>query len=81
MSPDQPTNDCTIDAVRAAKPEALGAFESLAQVTGIGITRVGNGYGLKVNLEREPNAGTILPSTIRGVPVRIEVVGKPIKRR
>lgn len=78
---DQPsTGACTLEAVRAAKPAALGVFERMAEVVGVGITRIGKGYGLKVNLGGEPAAGISLPQEARGVPVRIEVVGTIRKR-
>ena len=51
-----------------------------ASVVGIGLTRVGDGYGVKVNLDAPPRAQANLPETIDGVPVRIEVVG-PIRPR
>ena len=81
MSKKQPDNDCTLDAVRAAKTEALGAFERIVAVTGIGITRIGGGYGLKVNLRKAPDTGTVLPASIKGVPVKVEIVGTPRKRK
>jgi hypothetical protein len=71
---------CDLDQVRAAKSEALTAFGRLAKVAGIGITRTGKGYGLKVNLQTAPDISVVLPKEIRGVPIRIEVVG-PIKKR
>lgn len=80
MSRQQSTGASTLDAVRAAKPEALGVFERMADVVGVGITRVGKGYGLKVNLGGKPAAGVSLPKEVHGVPVRIEVVGKIGKR-
>ena len=53
-------------------PEA-GVLPYLAAVVGVGITRVGEGYGLKINL-REP-ATEALPTEVAGVPVRVDVVG------
>jgi len=70
----------TLDEARAAKSRAQEVFEALVEVVGIGITRVGNGYGLKVNLLAPPPAGAVLPSEVDGVPVRLEVVGQPTKR-
>jgi len=67
----------TLDEVRAAKPRALAVFESLATVVGVGITRVGEGYGLKVNLREAVADGTPLPTEVDGVPVRIAVTGQP----
>jgi hypothetical protein len=78
---DKPTdNSHTVDQVRAVKTAAKGAFERLAEVAGVGVTRIGKGYGLKVNLRSHPKAKTVLPTEIRGVPVRVEVVGA-IKKR
>jgi len=63
----------TLDEARAAKTAASTLFGSLAVVVGVGITRVGEGYGLKVNL-REQAKGP-LPTEVAGVPVQVEVVG------
>lgn len=60
----------------AAKPRALDEFRRMASVVGVGITRIGDGYGVKVNLETSPAADVDLPDKIDGVPVRVEVVGK-----
>ena len=67
---------CTLEEARKAKPRALELFEPLAAVVGVGVTRLGEGYGLKVNLESNPPAGTPLPADVDGVPVRVEVVGR-----
>ena len=66
---------CTLEKARAAKEEAHGVFARLATVAGIGVTRVGRGYGLKINVESAPAGKRALPTEVRGVPVRIEVVG------
>jgi hypothetical protein len=71
---------CTLEEARAAKAEAHGVFARLAKVNGIGLTRVGNGYGLKVNVECAPEGDQSLPTDVRGVPVKVEVVGV-IKKR
>lgn len=71
---------CTIEMVRAAKPAAQKAFAAVGNLVGIGITRMGAGYGLKVNLESAPDGETSLPAEIAGVPVRVEIVGLPTKR-
>jgi hypothetical protein len=73
-------NGKTLDEARAAKPKALAAFSRQASVVGVGITRVDDGYGVKVNLGEPPSAGTVLPESIDGVPVRVEVVGTIRKR-
>lgn len=73
-------NECTLDAVRAAKGPALKIFGDLVEVAGVGITRVNDGYALKVNLRHPPPASVELPGQINGVPVRLEVVGAIRKR-
>jgi hypothetical protein len=52
----------------------------LADVVGVGITRHGDGYAVKVNLRHPPAAGVDLPKDIDGVPVQVEVVGSITKR-
>lgn len=68
----------TVDDVRAAKARAMALFAPLADVVGVGITRVGEGYGLKINLRTAP--ATTLPEEVDGVPVKVEIVGS-IKKR
>ena len=43
------SNTTTLEEARAAKPKAAALLSALP-VVGIGITRIGGGYGLKVNL-------------------------------
>ena len=69
-----------LDEARAAKERARSLLGGKASVVGIGLTRVGDGYGVKVNLGAPPAAGTDLPESIDGVPVLVEVVG-PIRPR
>jgi hypothetical protein len=66
----------TLDRARAAKGRALEVFQSMGTVVGVGVTRVGDGYGVKVNLEAEPATGAKLPADVDGVPVTVEVVGR-----
>ena len=80
MSANQQPAGSTIEAVRGAKARALETFGKLGKVVGVGITRIGNGFGLKVNLQSAPKTGTPLPAEIDGVPVSVEVVG-PIRKR
>lgn len=80
MSANAATSGPTLDQVRAAKRHALGAFKHLGKVTGVGITRIGKGYGLKINLEELPVSDVALPATIKGIPVLVEVVG-PLRKR
>ena len=71
---------CTLDEARAAKPLVERQLASLAGVVGVGITRVGRGYGVKVNLSQAPATPAEIPAEVAGVPVRIEVVGVVRKR-
>jgi hypothetical protein len=73
---EQPKPGSTIEAVRDAKARAHETFAKLGKVVGVGITRMGSGFGLKVNLQRAPKIGTPLPAEIDGVPVSVEVVGE-----
>ena len=66
----------TIDEARAAKAQALEIFRRLGVVAGIGITRVDNGYALKVNLREPLRPGVAPPTTVEGVPVRVAIVGR-----
>lgn len=79
MNANSATSGPSLEQVRAAKRLALGTFKRLGKVTGVGITRIGSGYGLKINLEEAPLGNVALPATIKGVPVLVEVVG-PLKK-
>jgi hypothetical protein len=68
--------NCTLDQARAAKSRVLQVFERLVQVVGVGITRIDDSYGVKVNLAAKPPSFVKLPVDVDGVPVWVEVVGK-----
>ena len=70
----------TLDEARAAKAKILGVFGHDPSVIGVGITRIGEGYGVKLNLELPPAPDANLPKDVDGVPVRVEVVGTIRKR-
>ena len=72
--------ECSLKKARAAKARAVDTFGRLAAVVGVGITRFGGGYGLKVNLAERPASDVTLPADVDGVPVRVEITG-PIKKR
>lgn len=72
------TNPTTLEEARAAKPKAIALLAELP-VVGVGITRIGDGYGLKVNL-REPVAADAVPDQIDGVPIQTDFVGQIRKR-
>jgi len=69
-----------LNRARLAKAKALSLFTDLGQVNGVGITRVGNGYGLKINLSERPAEGIELPDEVDGVPILVEFVGAISKR-
>jgi hypothetical protein len=73
-------NTHSLDEARAAKSRAQAVFEELAAVVGVGVTRIGNGYGLKVSLCVPPLPDVVLPTEVDGIPVRLEVVGQPRKQ-
>ena len=67
----------SLEVVQAAKSEAAQVFGELAGQVAVGIMRIGEaGYGLKVNLSEQPPQDVVLPKSIAGVPVKVEVVGK-----
>jgi hypothetical protein len=78
---DAVTPSASLQAARAAKPAAAELFGRLADVVGVGITRVGEGYGVKVNLREAPASHVELPEAIEGVPVKVEVVGSIRRQR
>ena len=77
---EETTSGQPIEKVRAAQRKAEAQFARHDEVNGIGITRVGEGFGLKVNLTRPLKSGSTLPEQIDDVPVQVEVVG-PIRAR
>ncbi len=64
----------SLERARAAKRTLAERLRGVEEVNGIGLTRVGESYALKVNCERAPAAE--LPTEIEGVSVVVEVVGK-----
>jgi hypothetical protein len=74
------SKDATFEQARAAKRKALELCAQCSLDAAVGITRLGAGYGLKLNFERPPVAQMLLPESIDGVPAQIEVVG-PVRKR
>jgi hypothetical protein len=71
----------SIEQARAAKDAAKTALAAIPGVVGIGITKIGGDYALKVNLSAALPPGVRLPDDIAGVPLRVELVGTIRKRR
>lgn len=65
----------SLEQARAAKRSALDRLAGAEAVTGVGITRVGGEYAVKVNLAEPLRKGLQVPDEIDGVKVRVEVVG------
>lgn len=63
----------TIDQARQVKQKAGDIARSAAAVTGVGLTRIGDSYAIKINLGA-PSAGN-LPKQCDGVPIFYEVTG------
>jgi hypothetical protein len=70
----------TLDHARAAKESAKAMLSALPGLVGVGITKVGEDYALKVNLDAPLPAGVSAPERIGGVAVLVEVVGRITKR-
>ena len=70
----------SLEQARAAKESAKTLLADLPGVVGLGITKVGEDYALKVNLRAPLPAGVAMPEHIGDVPVRVEVVGRITKR-
>jgi hypothetical protein len=73
-------DDPSLERARAAKARALELFSTLGDVVGIGLTRIDDQYGLKVNLSSPPKDAGTLPREVDGVRVKVEVVGTIRKR-
>jgi len=65
----------TLERAQAAKLTALRLLETVGNVVGVGITRLGGEYAVKVNLSGPVAPGIEVPTEIDGVPVRVEVTG------
>jgi hypothetical protein len=71
----------TLEQARAAKESAKALLAALPGVVGVGITKIGQDYALKVNLSAQLPAGVSAPERIGDVAVCVEVVGTITKRR
>lgn len=71
-------SDISLDQVRQVKAKACSVFASYGRVLGVGVTRIGSSYALKVNLAEQPISAP--PLEIDGVPIQVEVTG-PITKR
>jgi PII-like signaling protein len=74
-----PAAPTTIKAARAAKNETKRRLANRTGIVGVGVTRRGTGYVVKVNLGRPVNPALILQE-LNDLPVVFEVVGSIRKR-
>lgn len=74
-----PAAHATIEAARAAKDKVKRTLADRADIVGVGVSRRGKGYVVKVNVARLMDPGAV-PHTLNGVPVVFEVVGTIRKR-
>ena len=65
---------------RVAKDSARALLAALPGLVGVGITKVGEDYAVKVNLREPLPPGVAAPERIGDVPVYVEVVGRITKR-
>jgi hypothetical protein len=70
----------SLDEARRAKAAVVSMLEHHDVVNGVGVARVEDGYVVKVNLIRPPDADLTLPTSVDDVPITWEVVGEIGKR-
>ncbi len=68
------------EGARAAKAKALALLAGVTALNGVGICRVGNGYGVKINLSQTLSRVDRLPKEVDGVPLVVEIVGRIVKQ-
>jgi hypothetical protein len=64
----------SLERARAAKAGVRKSLGTNVDVVGIGVTKAGDGYALKINVGRMPK-NALLPKEIDGIPVVYSVVG------
>jgi hypothetical protein len=64
----------TLERARGARVRVAALLAATAEVVGVGVTFLDDGFAVKVNL-RELPASCAIPDEIDGVPVIVEVVG------
>jgi hypothetical protein len=69
----------SIQRARTAKESLAKTLVDAKGLVGLGITRIGSDYAVKVNFSTEPQEE--IPSSVAGVPVQVEIVGKIRKRQ
>lgn len=76
------TDGVRLEKAQAAKKKAQRVFGKLLGDVAVGVMPVAEGsFGIKVNVESQPDETVSLPKEVDGVPVRVEVVGTIRKRK
>ncbi len=65
-----------IEEARSAKRKVAELLRNVPQLAGLGITRVGRHFAVKLNLSGPLTDDIEIPRNIDGVPIQIEFVGK-----
>lgn len=66
----------TLKRAQAAKREVQRLASRIDKAAAVGITRIGEVYGVKVNLSTPLEDRSAIPTEIDGVQIRVEVVGQ-----
>lgn len=66
----------TLKRAQAAKREVQRLTRHLDTGAAVGITRIGDAYGVKVNLTAPLDDRDAIPAEIDGVQIRVEIVGQ-----
>jgi hypothetical protein len=65
----------SLDQAQKAKDAVAGAVGERPEVNGVGIARLGEGYGVRVNVREDGADDLEVPSEVDGVPVQVVRVG------
>ncbi|MDF2387402.1 hypothetical protein JMG10_38495 [Nostoc ellipsosporum NOK] len=65
----------TKEQAREAKHEVLSQISDRPELTGVGISRSGDGYSVKVHLSQPLPKDVNIPSRVNNVVVEAEIVG------
>jgi hypothetical protein len=65
----------SVEQARLIKPKARATVEACGAVVGVGLTKIGDSYAVKVNMREQVRTPNALPDSIDGVRIVYEVVG------
>ncbi len=68
-------NSPTLENARAAKRKLATCLANVDGIVGVGIAKVDGQYAVKVNLRQPLNDSEVIPDTVDGVPVHLDIVG------